>query len=398
MSHLTYQLKIFAILLLCLKLDKVDAQTKVCPSSGGCLQEVADVNRASCTAKDITLGAVVACTPQPDGLCDPSSQLTCIEGSPAEFYFNFTIIAKPRRYDVGVFIGTSGQSNAIDNVPDSKCCRFILAGSSGDNLDSDGCGDVLADSTHSEVVQLTVQCLAGMGNLLTFPYCTTWSQSNQYVCNSAIDLVPGTGSKCSCAKVTVTNVVVLTPLQITASALGCFPTTRPVVLPFRIDNPSSSSTSVTVTTSLDPSPVVCCPVNSDCFLSPSSTLFVNTLIPSNQFLKCAVVYSGVSAISSYTVTALVPSQDPVVQTLDVGAATCQELDLIHCTVPTCVANANANGYHCTEIPDNSLCTNCLCTTEECNPTAVNVWPDGCIHRFGNTQVLSTDASCCDGCS
>ena len=283
-----------------------------CPTSLSaktCLNDI--VGGTTCTAKDSPVGRAVACTAA--GNCDGSTQLFCVNGQTVQLTLNITIAANANRYDVGAYIAP-GQTQAKTGY----CCRYILSPlatlpslvrpQSGcgpyANLDTDGCGDVLANVVNYELITLNLLCQGDGGNKLVAAVCTTWDNQGSANCNNYTDLKPGTGSKCKCFQLAIANVDVIpaglsVAFELDSSA--CFSVGGNVVFRYRVSNPTTVPLSnVLVSDSLASAISCCADVNSTA--CPGGFTLGNTipLLGGFEWRICQSTIIGVTSTVSIT--------------------------------------------------------------------------------------------------
>jgi hypothetical protein len=173
---------------------------------------------SSCTANDLVTTVSAAVGVKGDTCTDPSDTITIdmiVDWAPNS----------GTRYDVGFYIWTSG---APGNPSGNACVGSIAPIGAGEDpapkvfADYDGqtgdiCGDIQKGATTSPVrwaVRTTVQCTPAPGtNYLQVPACRVWDQQAGSVCTSLTDA--GTGSKCDCTPLPVTDIPVPESAQIT---------------------------------------------------------------------------------------------------------------------------------------------------------------------------------------
>ena len=190
--------------------------------SDGCVGNILG-KKANCTANDVRLTAVVGephitepCQPQ---FCTNDATKPCVRnsdcpGSTCNFdTMTFDAIgqftAGPQRYDVGVYIATDGDPNG-DGARTGSCTRFAFEENAVD-LDSDQCGDILANSTQDvHFGPVTVACVDNDNNgSVDIINCETWGNGADEVpsqnsdCGESpsspnFDVRAGTPSKCGC--------------------------------------------------------------------------------------------------------------------------------------------------------------------------------------------------------
>jgi hypothetical protein len=189
----------FVVALLLVGAGAASAQTElpstVCPSNFG-----------SCTANDVVTGVSSAVPVDGDTCTDPGDTIT------VDLYVSFDTTAN-QRYDVGFWIATDG--GAVNNG--TACIGSVAPIGAGTppnvfmNLDgqpTDTCGDV-ADSNDPVIwpVRATLPCTPMPGtDYLQVQTCTSWDQNGNALCTNLTDA--GTGSKCFCGPLPVTDVPV----------------------------------------------------------------------------------------------------------------------------------------------------------------------------------------------
>lgn len=210
-----------------------------------CLNDNPLSSSTSCTAKDSPVGLVVACPLS--GACTGNEALTCVKNEMTLFRLRLTIEAHADRYDVGVYLAR-GQDNAYGG----SCCRYTLSnltsvladesplsGFGGyANLDSDNCGDIRANVMNYGILEIDAKCASyDGGEYLQIPYCSTWDINDQTYCTGPEVLTPGTGSKCKCGILTVSNVLVRADWYLSAlSTNNCYHQDSTVYFDFTFGN------------------------------------------------------------------------------------------------------------------------------------------------------------------
>ncbi len=163
--------------------------------------------------------------------CDPT------DPTPFSVTIEATIESGPERFDIGLWVNESGGSAKSD--PTGTCYRDFLDPVSADNTncssifpgpyynaDNDDCGDVDAQGTSPCGTDVLAPCTAGGGTCLftTFQFttqivctdsdgdlvadvgtCTSWDNNAGGTCSDELDTDPGTGSKCNCNPVDITD-------------------------------------------------------------------------------------------------------------------------------------------------------------------------------------------------
>lgn len=127
--------------------------------------------------------------------------------------------SSPSRYDGGFFIGEVGNSPASNDA--SKTCSlgvFPIAPSPYLNLDSDSCGDYLASSASTLLIQhVAVKCTPTPGtNSLALPYTLVFSNLAGSTACTPANITASTTAKClSSTTATVTGVTIQSYVTIT---------------------------------------------------------------------------------------------------------------------------------------------------------------------------------------
>lgn len=207
---------------------------------GGCVNDVSGLNN-NCTANDLTFVAV-GLGVQDDG---------CVSTSDTVSIFLRAQIANTTaqtRYDIGMYFATDGDVNG-DGAQTGICSREILKPASVNvgatdcppldlnsgvgpflNVDGDTCSDLLAESNpgtcttqgriDAQGKTLRDAAIMDFAEAITFPcrdveltptgfvnipLCSTWGNQNNQVstdanvtCDSELEAIPGTKSKCRC--------------------------------------------------------------------------------------------------------------------------------------------------------------------------------------------------------
>jgi len=257
-----------------------------------------------CTANDVPLTQVVACVGGPND-CNVTKTINCTAGEQAQFYLKLIMKGNAIRYDVGIVLGVNGTSA---RTVTGNCCRYIFGPTTGTywkaDKDNDFCGDVNKSATVIRYVNTTLLCNANNGsNLLSLPYCITWNQNFGADCFSVTGLNPGTGSKCDCGYVNVSNVVVVVAKL--SLALGAVPSCysgSSVDIPFNITNGPTAVNGITITSSAGGT-ILCCSTPS---CTPTSTFITN--LAANAKLTC--IDRVTSGSNSFTDTITVSGTDP----------------------------------------------------------------------------------------
>jgi len=217
-------------------------------TSGGCVNEVSGANNV-CTANDVTFVAI-GLGQQEDGCVNNADTVHILLGGTVA---NTTA---QTRYDIGLYVAVDGDPNG-DGALTGTCAREILtpAGVQGVmtcnpattnaldllrlrddyapfdgladngyylNVDGDTCGDLNASATSNQATgcdedgdgvwddtkirfsaPLSFPCDDVDANgFIEIPTCATWGNQNNQVggtsCDSEVEAVPGTKSKCNC--------------------------------------------------------------------------------------------------------------------------------------------------------------------------------------------------------
>ena len=182
-------------------------------TNGGCIEEVAGIGKANCTANDVSLtdivpGSVIIL--DADGGCTSTSDTVTFT---AQGVFTLTT---NERFDIGVYIATDGDGSASGDAGDvgdgargGQCTRFALANAPDPpyvNLDADVCGDIngphspLTQAAGSPLGPVTIQCVDNDGDgKVDLIHCETWNQPGaNTVCNGSADVKAGSPAKCNC--------------------------------------------------------------------------------------------------------------------------------------------------------------------------------------------------------
>lgn len=163
--------------------------------TNGCMDDLYPGNLV-CSANDIDIADVTGIMINDDGCAFPGDTVT--------FTANWNVEASANeRYDVGLYFSTDGDPNN-DGAYTGSCSITTLPNSPTPpwfDFDGDFCGDASSSTNVTPTIQQTVQCLDTDGdNKLNLPYCTSWRQNDDDVCNSPLDAFPGAPSKCNCDK------------------------------------------------------------------------------------------------------------------------------------------------------------------------------------------------------
>ncbi|MCI4568814.1 hypothetical protein, partial [Lysobacter sp. CFH 32150] len=171
----------------------------------------------NCTANDFTVGATLA-----NG---PGSPPSCVAGSTVTVEVDLSLTSNsPNRYDVGFFVGQSGNSPtsaggqcSVATFPESPFPWVDLDLQAGDT-----CGDFLGPSQSAtpriQSVKLICQGDATTGELLV-PYTLVYSQNGAAVCAGPANVVPGTSAKCQSGTARVSTFVVNGYVDVTKQTL-----------------------------------------------------------------------------------------------------------------------------------------------------------------------------------
>ena len=208
----------------------------------------------NCTANDVRVARATNITITAGGECHNDSTTgqkvcTCIAGGNVTFTADYEVqLTAQTRYDVGVYFSTDGDSNGdgaytgscklIDLDEENAPLTFIQLDSA--QGEGDECGDINS-ANNPQIIHapITVACQAGAGGKLKLPNCTSWRQpgANDY-CEVALDVYPGSPSKCHCDQGFTIDIYVEHPV----------PTVEKAVAPTALDEPGGSVTfTVTVT-------------------------------------------------------------------------------------------------------------------------------------------------------
>jgi len=171
----------------------------------------------NCTANDFTVGATLA-----NG---PGSPPSCVAGSMVTVEVDLSLTSNsPSRYDVGFFVGQSGNSPtsaggqcSVATFPELPLPWVDLDLQAGDT-----CGDFLGPSQSAtpriQSVKLICQGDATTGELLV-PYTLVYSQNGTAVCAGPANVVPGTSAKCQSGTARVSTFVVNGYVDVTKQTL-----------------------------------------------------------------------------------------------------------------------------------------------------------------------------------
>jgi hypothetical protein len=195
----------------------------------------------NCTANDVRVARVTNIDITSGGECHPdpttgTKVCTCVAGGNVTFTADYEVrLTAQTRYDIGVYFAVDGDPNN-DGAYTGACKLIDLdmtnAPSTFIQLDSsegNECGDIDA-ANNPQIIHapLTVACEAGAGNKLKLPNCTSWRQpgANDY-CAGALDVFPGSPSKCHCDQGFTIDIIVEHPV----------PTIEKVAAPTALDEP-----------------------------------------------------------------------------------------------------------------------------------------------------------------
>jgi len=235
-------------------------------TSGGCVDDVSGTSNV-CTANDVTFVAIGLGTQQ-DGCVNAGDTLDILLGGTVA---NTTAQS---RYDIGLYVAVDGDPNG-DGAQSGICAREILTpvGVQGVltcnpatpnaldllrlrddyapldglpdngyylNVDGDTCGDLNASATSNQttgcdedldgvwddtIIRFTAALSfpcddVDANGYIEIPTCATWGNQNNQVggatCDSEIEAVPGTKSKCNCQ--TINSTVPSPNLALTCSS------------------------------------------------------------------------------------------------------------------------------------------------------------------------------------
>jgi uncharacterized repeat protein (TIGR01451 family) len=179
-------------------------------------------NLGSCTANDVVTTVVNAVPVNGDECESPDDTITI------DLTVNYKTTAN-QRYDLGVFLATDGGPvnwgtdcvgaaaaiNGGDGVYPNVFLDLDPLGHSDTDPEPDTCGDLASFQNTSETVfgvdwtvRVTVQCVPDADNNLVIESCRVWEQNANHksACTNLADA--GTGSKCDCTPLTVTQIPV----------------------------------------------------------------------------------------------------------------------------------------------------------------------------------------------
>ncbi len=210
--------------------------------TASCVNDVSGLSN-NCTANDLTF-VVVGLGVQDDGCVNASDTITIFLRT------DVTNTTAKTRYDVGLYFAKDGDPNGdggltgtcareilspLGTVGTTACPPLNLGGGDGPyyNDEGDGCGDLINQGTiggcdldmdglrdPAQVVlnaPVTFPCreepIVTPDGFVNIPVCATWGNQNNQVstvapagqCNSDLEAIPGTKSKCRCEDVN-TNV------------------------------------------------------------------------------------------------------------------------------------------------------------------------------------------------
>jgi hypothetical protein len=185
----------------------------------------------NCTANDVQIANATNIEILDDGCAFAGDMVT--------FRADFEVVLTAQaRHDTGIWFGLDGDPNG-DGALTGTCSASTPAyapdppwldldgtkdpfpgGHKASNV-QDECGDIDAD--HNPLypnIELTVLCVAGEGNKLKLPYCTSWRQPGaNELCTSPTEAIPGSPSKCKCDTGFTVDIDVPVPtLEVTKSA------------------------------------------------------------------------------------------------------------------------------------------------------------------------------------
>jgi hypothetical protein len=156
-----------------------------------CVQTNLGVNKLNCTANDTNnrISQVLNVSPAE---CE------------ADAFFDLTATFvlstnASERYDASLTFSSDGDPNG-DGAKTGICSRAIFLPGEAENLDSDACGDVTSVGSPYEltVTNLTVKCVdTDDDGFVNLPHIISWNHNGDSTdCQSAVDALPGTTSKC----------------------------------------------------------------------------------------------------------------------------------------------------------------------------------------------------------
>jgi hypothetical protein len=191
----------FVVALLLVGAGVASAQTVLPPT-------ICPTNFGSCTANDMVTGVSNAIPVGGDTCTDPGDTIT------VDLFVSFDSTAA-RRYDVGFWIATDGGSVNNGTACIGSTAPIGIGTPPFLDLDSgsqpgDTCGDVENGATTDPVVwpiRATLPCTPAPGtDFLQVQTCTAWQQNTGITCTGLTDA--GTGAKCFCGPLPVTQVPV----------------------------------------------------------------------------------------------------------------------------------------------------------------------------------------------
>jgi len=116
-------------------------------------------------------------------------------GDTVQFKATFQLVSSATtRFDIGLWFGVDGDPDGTGALNGS-----CMAGTPNHNADGDGCGDISDGVIPTPTFTLTTVCKGTPEGWLILPYCSSWRQNGaNTVCNSPVQAVPATTSKCNC--------------------------------------------------------------------------------------------------------------------------------------------------------------------------------------------------------
>ncbi len=180
--------------------DSVSTTTTV--SGVSCMAEQPNQTHLTCTAQDTPLTHVSAITINTSS----DGHKGCrYPGDKVDFTATWELQANANeRYNLGLWFATEGQASALNGI----CSVTSLPSSPPPFFDGGTkCGGIDKNGTGTIQVTMSAVCNPDANGLLRLPYCSSWQQkdnngngnnNNITACNSPIDTVPGSPSKCKC--------------------------------------------------------------------------------------------------------------------------------------------------------------------------------------------------------
>lgn len=195
-------------------------------SAQQCLAAASGLNNPLCVAGDVRIATIsLLGAPQ-----------LCAAGTQKQVEVEISLLSATDRWDIGIWISQAGGS--ANSGAGNSCFRDILipVGTATEcnhasdfpvyyNQDGDACGDLYAKGSDPCGTKVVVDCTTGIpsptgGCILTRKtaalevacvdsngdqivdtgVCASWASNSAVQCDSIMDAVPDTGSKCACSE------------------------------------------------------------------------------------------------------------------------------------------------------------------------------------------------------